>query len=204
MDDYMSQFSVVFGKATSVSRNVITDTKTGDGGSGTVKTTHRTVEQAVIVPDSGPHYPLTIDGVEHPFLYEGGDYALTVRNGVPVVITSIGTGIRHWINGGPEADVRARGTGLLSGILMLVAGALIIGLSDPIAYEFVQFDGHGQFWVILTGSLLVLFGSWMAVRGSKRRNAFEQMVAHRRALRTEFVDGAIKAYRDGTRSAPAE
>lgn len=132
MDDYMSQFSVVFGKATSVSRNVITDTRTGYGGAGTVKTTHSIVEQGVILLEEGPPQPITLNGVDL-FLYEGGQYALTVRNGVPVVITSIGTGIRHWINGGPEADVRLPGTGAFFTALAVSAGAMMIALPGPIS-----------------------------------------------------------------------
>lgn len=184
--NYIDQFSVVFGKAASLTREVHTHTHGriegsssplmingttyahGSSGGGTITTTNTTWENAIIIAEDGNEYPVKI-WIGEPFLREGSDVALTLRNGVPVVITNLNSRLRHWLNGGPEAEtprpVRDTMWFVLGG-LAIVAGLAI-----------------GQAWLILVGCVLCVLGFVRTRTNAKN----EETRKEKQRIRTAFL-----------------
>ncbi len=208
---YIDQFSVKFGTAESVTRNIRSHTSGtikagsdvttingqtygGGGGGGDITTTHTTVEQGIILTDDGQEYPYSIS-INDPFLRDGSKCALTMRGEKPVVITNLSTGLRHWINGGPEADAPRRKS-VMAGISFAI---IISGVAFVVLQMMNPWDRTIWNYVPFAVSALIV---WRAVKNMNTNDINE---ADRRAkgkIRTDFVDSKIAEYKANSHSDP--
>lgn len=88
--------TIFFGKAASVSRSATSIVRGsvrtyGNDVSGDINSERVDEERALIVAENGREYPVRITSAE-PVLREGGEYALLLHRGAPVMIGGINTG----------------------------------------------------------------------------------------------------------------
>jgi hypothetical protein len=190
---YIDQFSVKFGTATSVTRNNRSHTSGNikgftDGGSyGEVTTIHTTVEQGIILADSGEEYPYSIS-VNEPYLRDGSKCALTMRGERPVVITNLSTGFRVWINGGPETDTPHR-KNVMAGVVLAI---IISGIAFMVLQIMKPWDRTIWNYVPFAVSALLV---WRAVKNSQANDINEADRLSKQKLRGELVDTKIAEYK---------
>ena len=202
---YIDQFSVKFGTAESVTRNIRSHTSGtirggdsvttiggqtfgGGGGGGTITTTHTTVEQGIILTEDGKEYPYSIS-IDDPFLRNGSKCALTMRGEKPVVITSLSSGFRVWINGGPEAEApgeRSVFAGIILAIIISGVAFMVLQIMHP--WEERTIWNYIPFAV---SALLV----WRAMKNSQANNINEADRLSKQKLREELVDTKIAEYK---------
>lgn len=197
-EGYMNQFRVTFGTAVSVTRAVHTHTEgrieastapvivngttysAGSSGGGTITTTNTTWENAIVIAEDGNEYPVKIQ-VQEPFLREGSDVALTLRNGTPVVVTNLNSKYRYWINGGPEPEFAGKWWvwfWFIVGLMFLVPTFLIPQTS---------YENATRPAAMLAGFIMIGVGVMCTVWN--RKNEAKRM-AHQ-AKRTAYLNGEI-------------
>lgn len=201
---YLDQFSVIFGTAASVTRNVQSHTSGsiagasdvltingrvygGGGGGGEITTTHRNVEQGIILTDNGEEHPYSI-WINDPFLRDGSRCAVTMRHGKPVVITNMVTGWRYWINGGPEADTPHR-----KGVKRWLIMAAIIGGIALVVFQ-NMYPWHRTIWNYVPFAVAA-FLAWVGLKNVRSNDANETDRMEKQKLRTDFLESAIARHK---------
>ena len=197
LEDYLDQFTVTFGKATSVSRNIKstvngkietvsapvifngTSYGGGGGGGGAIKTSHETIEQGMIVAENGCDYPVSVV-VDSPFLRENADCAVLLRRGKAVSVTNVATETVKWVNEGPASDRPKRRS---EKSWLIVALALII---------YSVFAEAGNLLFLLLGVAM----GWRGVRNISANAKVSAEWSEKAKLRSKLVAEAIERHRN--------
>lgn len=184
---YMDQFTVAFGIATSVVpfRNDLgaTATQTTTGSKITSYVENGWKFMAVL--EDGQEYPITVYSDE-PFVRENSIVALTIRSGLPVVVTNVNSGMRTWVNGGPEKEFevsQALDGQTIAGVAAIgIAIVLTLMMMVPLIYPLIIF---------IVGVILLV----QSFQRGKKRDALLDERDRRRSERSAMVDGEIAKFK---------
>lgn len=184
---YMDQFTVAFGVATSVVpfRNDLgaTATHTNTGSKITAYIENGWKFMAVL--ENGQEHPITVYSDE-PFVRENSIVAVTMRSGLPVVVTNVNSGMRTWVNGGPEEEFKvsqALDGQRIAGVAAVgIAIVLTLKMMVPLIYPLIIF---------IVGVLLLV----QSFQRGKKRDALLDERDKRRADRTAHLDGEIARFK---------
>lgn len=209
--DYLDEFTVVFGSASSVTRETVSTVtghidevkpisgtghwiSGGGGGGGSVWTEHESVERAIIEAENGREYAVRY-AIDEPLMKDGSTCALLLQANRPVELMNVRREKVVEVNDGPDTPPRAAIPRLYSIAVPLVT--MLIGL---VMYSDAR-DGLQAFG----GLAMMLVGLCLGVAlfFAMRKETLDRAARARRAvLRHDMLKREVDSYL-ARRPAPA-